>query len=47
MEDCIGHFVAVRGTGSVFCRMALWDCFKDVIASFIRYFGNERKTGPA
>lgn len=37
MEDCIGQFVAVRGTGSVSWRMALWDCFKDVIASFIRY----------
>ena len=43
MEDCIGQFVAVRGTGSVSWRMALWDCFKDVIASLLSFATKEMR----
>ena len=32
--DPIDHFEVVRGTGTVLCRSALWDCFRNAIVSF-------------
>ena len=31
----ISHSKVTRETGSVLCRIALWDCFRDTVASFI------------
>ena len=30
----IDHFEVVRGTGTVLCRSALWDCFRNAIVSY-------------
>ena len=32
--DPIDHFEVVRGTGTVLCRSALWDCFRNAIVSY-------------
>ena len=34
-----------RKTESVLCQTALWDCFGNVIASFIRYYEVAQETG--
>ena len=34
-QSSIGHFVLGREVGSLFCQIALWDCFGVVIAFFI------------
>ena len=30
LQKEIGHFEVLRGTGSLLCQIALWDCFRDV-----------------
>ena len=32
--DPIDHFEVVRGTGTVLCRSASWDCFRNAIVSY-------------
>ena len=34
-QSSIGHFVLGREAGSLFCRIAFWDCFGVVIAYFL------------
>ena len=31
----VSHFEVPRETGSALCRIALWDCIREAIASFI------------
>ena len=37
-----GHFSLRSETGSVLCRIALWDCFSNTVTSFIGYKGLSR-----
>ena len=39
-------FEVARETGSVSCRIVLWDCLGDAIAAFIGHYGIAQKTGP-
>ena len=39
-------FDVARETGSVSCRIALWDCFGDAIAAFVGNYEVAQETGP-
>jgi len=44
--DAIGHFDVTRRTGSVLCRIALWDCSWDNASCFICYYDVAQELDP-